>query len=239
MQKKKSLKKNHAYEKMLGAPLLGIAIFFVIIFVVLQFDLHTKIKNVFFGNQEKVVLTQLHGKMINPKTAQDVSGMDLMIGDDAIRVNSQGEYNFDLIEGADGVKITHPELHRSIFKTTEGHEKMNIYFDVDLFNQLIDLVNFEAVNKYQKIYELLDTHTMSKVSRADFIQSYTDIVEMTNMSDQLLIITKINTVESYINSYNVEYVDVIEIEVSINDTLERYYFISQANEWLFIGKGSN
>ena len=238
MQKKKILKKIHAYEKLLSPVLVGTAVFLLVIFITLQFDLHIRLKNIFSNKQEEVILTQLQGKMINPKTSQDVAGMDLTVGDDAVRVDDGGEYNFDLIKDADGVKITHPELHRSIFKIIEGDEKMNIYFDVDLFNQLIGLVNLEAVDKYEKIYELLDTHTATKVSKVEFTQSYTDIVERANMSDQVLIITKINTVENYKNNYSVEYTDAVEIEVSTNDILEKYYFVDQDDKWLFVGKDS-
>lgn len=189
-------------------------------------------------------LVSVSGSLITPFENQGVPGVDILAGETRIRTDESGWYSFTNISLADGVRLTHPNLSRAIVKGLEEFSINNqktakafpvkIYFDVNLFNTLIKVVDLEARGRYNEIYEQIALPIQESLPQTEFVNNYQPIFSVNDISDQELVITNITTHSLWTSKYDLRLNDVVAITLS-NEGQEATYYLMQIDDlWLLV-----
>jgi len=180
------------------------------------------------SNIYKPSFNKITGRIINPITMKGVKDIDLTVGENTIHTDEGGHYIFNSIKNNTGIQINSQKLTRSILKLFEKTSNMDIYFNANLLNTLIEIVNLESTNEYTAIYNKLSKKTKEKIDKNKFISTYKDNFTLKNLSDQLLKIEKIETKKDSKKT--------IEITILSNTKKDKYLFSYIENKWTLIGK---
>ncbi len=180
----------------------------------------------------------LSGRVINPLNLQGVANVDLVNGHTALRTSSSGQYIFDQVPVASGIRMTAPALNRTLIilppKGSTG-TNFNIYFNQDLFNTLIKIIDLESRKQLADVYNYLPTNVKTKISSTDFEKKTTTIFNTENTSDQEIKIKTIHLLDKWTaENYDLSFSKIIQIAVSANGQDGQYQFINEKGNWELI-----
>ena len=180
--------------------------------------------------------TLVSGVIIEPINHQGVMGVDLSVGDTNIHTDKGGYFVFNNLKQGDSIKINHPLLRRTVEKIIDGG-RMNILFDVNLFNSLSEIIDLELRGNYASIYEKLPLEIKNKISEVEFAsEAINESKKFTgNISDQRIVIGKEEIIREWVSEkYDVLFEKVLNIEVYGNGNLFDYYFVNIDGGWFII-----
>jgi len=180
---------------------------------------------------EVVELVSISGTLQDPIDFEPVDGVDLSSGDVSIRTNEGGQFVFSQIELRDGVRMTHPMLHKSIVFRPEESGRMDAYFDVGLYNKLIAITFAEAQGRYDEVARYLDRD----VDLEDFEGAFESIFDGANITDQELVVVKMYKLEDFDSVFNDKsYKNVIVLVVANRESLVERKFVFDGEDWRFV-----
>ena len=179
----------------------------------------------------------INGLVLDPLTNQGVAGVDLETGDTNIRTEEGGAYNFTGVSLDSYLKITHPELKKTILKTISPDEggKMDILFNIQMLNGLLQFIDNEASGDYLALYNQLPTIVSTKIPADQFIADYQPSFTGKDLAQQSIKIAKIQKIDSWTSDkYDLLFSEVVQIQVLTDPGTANYYAVQEAGEWRYI-----
>jgi len=219
--------KKHLSKKI---KLLFLAIIILIIIAlgaILAFRYYNKIK--------APSIVNVSGSLINPLNNQGFSGVDLASGNISIKTSNSGAYNFNQIKSDEGIKITYPTLLKSLVETADKSGNQNIYFNPDMDNVLIRVIDFEARSQLDKIYPYLYPAAKQKITLSDFTKNYQSIFTSADINNQTINLGKTEVIGEWNNKkYDLLIPQVVAINVINRDQDETFYLVFDSNQWWIV-----
>ncbi len=211
-----------------------------LIIIVLSLGLFWLIKNKSTEHKEFTVpdnkLKAISGLVVEPLEQQPISGLNLSLNEVSITTDKSGYYSFtDLKKQDNFIRLNEPNLKQAFKIYIKNKSKMNIYFDVDLYNLLFEILNLESDNKYGIIYNKLSPELKTKINKNDFINCYQDVVDKDFKQQQSIDILDVDLLEKILIE-DMKFTKIIKFKVLINNKVDNYYFIKNNNNWLFLSK---
>jgi len=222
-------KKPKKQLNMTAKPLLFIIVILVIVVLsaVLAFRNYNKLK--------APSLINISGSLINPLNNQGFGGVDLSSGNVSIKTSNSGAYNFGQIKSDEGIKITYPTLLRSLVETTDSSGNKNMYFNPDMDNVLIRVIDLESRNQFDKVYQYLYPAAKQKITLDQFTQDYTSIFSSADISNQTINIGKTEIIAGWNNKkYDFLIPQVVAINVINRNQNETFYLVFDNNQWWIV-----
>jgi hypothetical protein len=193
----------------------------------------------FFFAKSPIAVEQLKGQVLHPLERTTVSGIDLVYLNSSIRTADSGYYTFYNINVGEGIKLTYRGLLRPLVflpQAKEKQESLDILFDLNLYNQLIKVVDTESRGRYNNIYnDYLQPEIKEKISEADYINNYQSSLTPKNVNDQELLIKNVEIKDKFkLNDYNLTIDKVVIITVLVNDQEIAYPWQYLNDNWYLI-----
>lgn len=180
----------------------------------------------------------LTGRIIDPTNLQGVENVDLVNGHTAIRTSNSGQYIFDQVPIVSGLKLTAPGLTRALIilpPTRGGQKNMNIYFNQEMYNTLIEFIDLEARGHFRDNYEYLAKNIKSKMSFKNYEKKVETIFTAKNISDQELIIKEMSLIDRLTKKdYDLVFSKVVQITISANGQDAQYHLVKEVDGWKII-----
>lgn len=232
MDKTNRDKMNMRYTK--GAILLSVAAIVIALVVGIFVNKDNEVFEDWFDTSEPTLVT-VSGTVLDPLTESGVEGVDLTVGKVSVHTSNTGSYTFPSIDKTKGIKITHPKLIRSLRYQVQGEASQNIYFNAEMYNLLINVVNNEARGLYQDNYQYVHRDIKNAVDEIQYArdhESTKSIFSLDDLADQELGISSVRVISSWTNEmYTVKFDNVVEIEVLDDDMKQTFYLISTDDGW--------
>ncbi|MBU1613373.1 hypothetical protein KKC87_03000 [Patescibacteria group bacterium] len=178
---------------------------------------------------------RVSGQIIDPVTLEGVKGVDLVVGDTNVRTSESGQYVFGAVNTAEGVRLTYPNLIRALVllpSTGKDVQQMDLHFDADMFNVLVQTVDLEMRGIYSDIYVYLAPEIKAETSMDKFVNSHNTIFTPANIVDQQIYVVGTKIIDNYvIEKYGLKFNKAVEVSVKVNDKIDTYYFTYTADGW--------
>lgn len=179
------------------------------------------------GTQNRLV--KIAGIVVDPVTDTPVSGIDLVVGDTNIRTSDSGNFVFPAVDTHTGIRLTHPDLLRAVVvlpaKGTSD-KSSDIFFNTELLNTLITIVDMEARDNIEAIYEFLLPEIKEQLSKEEFRKEFEQFFVKENITDQEITIRGMSRDSDYFNKkFDTRLKDVIEFELILGKENKWYRFI--------------
>jgi len=181
---------------------------------------------------EKVDVT---GTLRSPLTYQAVEGVDLTAGDTSIKTSSGGKFAFNSVDKHEGLRLNHPKLKASFYKTLPQSGSMDLIFDVDLYNTVFGIAQLESRGRLSDVYQGLDEAIKAKTSKDTFIEKYQRLFFSENTLDQAIVIADIREQKDWVsdNGEN-SYPQVIQVTVENYPQAKDYLFVPTSAGWRLV-----
>jgi hypothetical protein len=193
-----------------------------------------------FQTKKTVILPSVKvvGGLINPQTLSGVAGVDLIAGSTNIKTAAAGQFIFGRVDTAQGIKATEPRLLRTLAFIPAGiaaEERMDIYFDVDMFNTLIRLTDLEARGQRDKTFDFLPKAIKEKTNLVNFLQTAKTIFTPKNVPDQEIKVAGTKLINQWhSDQYDLSFNKVVEVTLAANGQTDRYYLVNTDEGWKVI-----
>lgn len=184
------------------------------------------------GFEEITAVDKVSGSVVEPFTGQMVENVDLTVGEVSIRTGSSGQYVFPQLGDYISVRITHPGLTKAVVKKVEDNERMDIYFDVGMYNILSFIVDLDIRGRYKDIYDkYLDDELKQNVDINYFLKSHQSVFNEDNILDQDLIVKSVKTYDEWFSKrLNTKFAKVVEINLENRHTGEIGTYFLRLND---------
>jgi len=146
---------------------------------------------------EESLMVVASGAIVNPLSLEPVEGIDLSLGNQSIHTASSGRFNFNAVTGDLAIKVNYPELKRAVKYFVTPEFDQDIYFDLGLINRLSEVLNLEAQENSEGLYNLAYAPLREKVSYKKFMKKYDFIYRENNLADQFLMIKSVELVKNW------------------------------------------
>lgn len=185
-----------------------------------------------------VEAVRFSGKIMDPVTLQGVGGVDVTSGDTSIRTSGSGQFIFDNVSPSTGVRINYADLLRAITFLPgkySAEQNVNLYFNVNLFNNLIRVIDLESRGKFGDIYPYLAPEIRQKITREQFADGATTYFGPQNISEQDIKVAGTKIFDNWVSpKYDIRFAKVLEIELSVNGHNELYHIAWSGDGWQLI-----
>jgi len=165
------------------------------------------------------------GQVIDPLNGKSVSGVNVRAEEVFIETSDSGQFVFMDIDLEEGIHVTHPLLIRSLRQKidVDADVKMfKFYFNVDMYNTLISIVNLESRGQIGTIYdEYLNESDKMIRDKNDFILSYNRIFTNRDSSVQELVLGSFTVLDD----------DSFELEIFSDAESSEYILIFDNDKW--------
>ncbi len=182
-----------------------------------------------------VVYPTVSGTIIDPITKQGVSGVDMVVGDTAVRTTSSGVFSFNLVSADTGIKINHPNLLRTI-RIEPWSDSFDIYFNTDMYATLVNIINAQARGRVDEVYDkYLDPRVQTLILLDDFIKLPTPSFVQNDALAQELVITDITYIPEHRSELgDVVFSTVVDCSVRTGVTTTTYSLAYSGGVWKLI-----
>lgn len=219
-----------------------ILIIAIISIMVLVFFVFWKIKNI--NEVEKIGINnsvlkedviekeikKVSGQVISLADFSGVPEVQLSVGDTSIRTQASGNFVFTSLDETKKLILAFSELNKDLTFSINS-ENLRIYFSVELFNRLIDIINDESIGDINKIYMYLVDDVKARVSLSDFQSSYPRLFTQEISDGSAIYIDSINIYDNWSSEYGFIVRKVVEVVVLNNNQSKSYYFTNKDNYW--------
>jgi hypothetical protein len=174
------------------------------------------------------------GLVVNPLTDLSIGGMDLSSAEVNIKVEEGGAFNFTQIPSNAYIRLTHPELKKAILFAVEpdAQNAMNILFDVEMFNSLMTVIDWEAGGKLDLIYDQLPQSFRANFSEQNFIDLYESSFAQKDLRLQNMIVAKHSKLDAYTaEKYDLLFDRVVKFDLEVNNSVATYFLIHEDATW--------
>jgi len=190
------------------------------------------------GQQQQQNQTmEVSGRLINPLTSEGADGADLVSGNTSIRTNVGGQFQFSNVT-ADGILLTHPNLLRAFAllpNDSSAKQSWTIYFDVNLYNTLIKVIDLEARGNNLTVYDLLAPQIKEKITADQYQSSAQSIYTPADINDQQINLLQTSWLDNYeAKAYGLKFDKVVRLKAAANGATSDYYFVFNGTDgwWL-------
>ncbi len=228
-------KKNMRYTK--GAILLSVIAVAIALVVGVYINKDSAVFEDWFDTTEPVITT-VSGTVIDPLTESGVEGVDLTVGKVSVHTSNSGGYTFPSIDKTNGIKLTHPKLIRSLRYEIQDEANQTIYFNYEMYNLLINVVNNEARGLYKDNYQYVYDDLKAEVDETQHVkdhESKESIFGLDDLVDQELGISSVKVLSTWQNElYPIEFDNVVEIIVTDDGMSQVFYVVYTDEGWRLV-----
>lgn len=190
--------------------------------------------NVVTASATKAPVMDVSGVLLDPITGQGVSGVDISVNEANIKTQEGGGFNFAQIRTDAYLKIAHPELKKNLFKTVDADKdgKMEVLFNVEMMNALINVVDAEMVSQSKKIYQQSPEKVKAVVGEQEFVNSYKMNFGASDMSAQGITVSGLTKKDAWSHdAYKTQFDKVIQIDLKAQDQTVSYFLVMEEGVW--------
>lgn len=186
------------------------------------------------------LINEISGQVIDPITRAGVAGADLVSGQTSIRTSGSGGFIFSLVNPADGIRMTHPGLLRSIVimpESTPKQQRLDILFNEQMYMVLTRVLDAEARGQIADIYsKYLSPDIKNQITSEVFVQRYSNVMTAKNITDQQITIRSMKVVDNYvIKKYQSTLNKAIVLTLNLNGE-DAVYVLQPAGDKWYIAK---
>lgn len=179
---------------------------------------------------KNAIAYSLDGRLVDPLTLAPVGNVDVTTGNTSVHVSNSGQFRFSQINPAAGINITDPLLTRTINYSPDSPTQSELYFNVSLYNRLIEAVNYESMGRVADLYYMLPDSIKSAVSLGNFANNAHTVFNQSNLNDQSLVVKATHIINQWSdNPYNKEFNRVLQVAIEANGQQDNYYFTLDGN----------
>ncbi|MBP9765984.1 MAG: fibronectin type III domain-containing protein [Candidatus Pacebacteria bacterium] len=193
-------------------------------------NLFTEIKR----QPENILIT---GSILNPFTLQGVGGVDLDTSNATVKTAPDGYYAFGSANNFEGIKISHPELQRSVLvdiKDIKSGNNLDLYFDVSMFNTLNTYLNNLSQKKWVKAIESLTDSCKERISVEDLSKDPL-IFEENFSTAQILNVSNLDSVSGfYSDACQSKFARVSIVYVKTSDQYKKFILTKEGETWKIV-----
>lgn len=172
-------------------------------------------------------IVEVSGRLIDPLTQSGAANVDLVSGNTSIRTSAGGQFLFSNVT-AEGIRATHVNLLRAFVflpDASQAKQQANIYFDVNLYNTLVKIIDLEARGKNFEVYSLLSPQIKEKITADKYQAAAKSIFAPVNINDQQVNLLESALLDNYeAKNYNLKFNKVLRLRVAANEKTDDYYF---------------
>ena len=192
----------------------------------------------FFPKKAAITEVKLSGRLLSPQNGQGVPGVDMVSGNTSLRTSSSGQYIFDHVGAASGLRVTYATLSRALVilpPAAAAEEVMNLYFDPEMFNALIRVIDLEARGRLGDVYNYLPAAVQSQINRADFTAKAQTIYNSQNVADQEIKIRATRLLDQWTaKDYQQIFYRVVAVTVAANGREDQYWLVRENGAWVVV-----
>lgn len=181
---------------------------------------------------------KVSGKMTDPITLKGVKGIDLVSLNTSIRTTESGQYIFGSVNTLKGIRATYPNLIRALVYLPDkgsSDQRMDIYFNADMYNLLVQVADLEMRGIYSDVYTYLAPEIKERVAMERFMEENSTIFTSKNIAEQEIFITGTQLIDNYtVDKYGLKFNKVVQINVHANGKVAAYYFVHNPEGWKLI-----
>lgn len=230
---------SHRYHFTINAILLcAILLIFVFIFG-LYYNRETNfLRNIITNSSLLKNNSDVSGKIMDPITLQGVKGIDLVSQSTSIRTSESGNFSFSSVDPNVGIRATYPNLIRAFVflpKKLTTVQQMDIIFNPDLYNTLVQVVDLESRGIFSDVYDYLVSDIKTKITQKRFEETNQTIYTASNVVDQEIFVVDTRLIDNYSAAkYAINFNKAVEISVKANNKIATYYFTYTSEGWRLI-----
>lgn len=182
----------------------------------------------------KTPLMDVNGVLLDPLTGQGVSGVDISVNEANIKTQEGGGFNFAQIRTDSYLRIAHPELKKNIYKTVTADKdgKMEVLFNIDMMNALINVIDAEMVGQPKRIYQQLPGMVKAVVGEQGYVNGYKMSYGSSDMSAQGITVADIIKKDSWsYDALKIQFDKSFQVDVIVHDQTISYFLIQEGGVW--------
>ena len=146
------------------------------------------INKIHYASKKQEPGVRITGQVQSPLTGVGIADINLSVANVSIRTQEGGYYIFNNVDSGAILSINHPELLLTIKRELENLG--DLYFDLDLYNLLINITYLESMGKVGEIYDYLTRVQKEDISRDEFIENYEKLFLAEHLNKQYIKIRK-------------------------------------------------
>lgn len=190
--------------------------------------------------EQEEIFVKVSGVVKDARDFSPIEGVDLTVGDTSIRTGEAGTFVFPSVSTLRGIRLTHPELLRAMVKlpeTDKPEQLGDILFNVPLYNLLITIIDLEARDKLEEVYDKFSPEVKVKLNKEQFRTQYVRLFSESDVTNQEIYIKSLAKRNDYLNEkQDIRFKEVVEFSIVNKGEGQVYRFIYEPKlgQWFLI-----